>query len=591
MFLPASQFFLRCVVVPVPPPPEVGRLIALQRQPPKNFEHVIPRTVHDAFWQMHSEQQDYLVMYSYGSDRCGITLVTDYSLIGRIRQAFRRQEAECHRSAVEDAFKRRIARPLLSPNLEMTTIFQSSLIKATHLTLFIESRLSRNTGDMALQDSMNRKIAAQNGREVTSNSWRFCVYTALSPLYRVPLFSHTRTQEKGSKKWVANPTCALLHYPQRWKRLRDFLEELLAATGPPHPHLFQITSVKSTDNPLYSHDKIREALKHVIDIASILFVLTHLFQRAPPLLVATSIKRKSHAGSQLEPLNTVEDLLLHMNTHAHHLLLEDILDMSLFDQHLDQELRTYLQQFCPEYFREKQFLSVIKTLTISQAPMDLSFCNLKLDKAKKRISLTVDECNSYQTKIQQEMSDKESVLLQGNFDAARVDADMKLCALLLGYNSDLELTSSAVVPQFWRDPDLVKVHPTAVTLASLLRPWQNCMLELPNQAVKKHIDFPFLFQAPVKFVCQQICRIRLLLSQGRLNDDITSSTSALDNLKVSQIYKASLEQLLSMAFHQKLALAKINPSLVAVGSSLYQDAVEAALSLNDTKCTEMCVGC
>ena len=532
-------------------------------------------------------------MYSYSSDRCGITLVTEYSLLGRIRQAFRRQEADCHRSTIEDAFKRRIARvPALSLHSETTTIFQGSLIKATHLTLFIDSKISRNTSDMALQETMSSKQRNQAGKDITSNAWRFCVYTALSPLYRVPLFSLTE-RVRGDRKWDANPTFALLDDPQRWKRLRDFLAELLVATGPPHPHHFQVSAVKATDSPSYSHEKIREALQHVIEIASILFVLTHLFQRAPPLLVATSIKRKSHPGGPLEPLNTVEDLLTQMssNSKAHHMLLEDVLDMSSFDQHLDLELRAYLQQYCPEYFREKQFLSAIKALTISQLPMDSSFNKLKL-----KGSPSEAECNLHQSKIQKEMSDKEGVLLQGNFDVARIDADMKLCALLLGYNTDSDLISQAVVPQFWSNPELQT--PRGQTLQELLKPWKQSQLQHSqllapnprvNPPVQPHLNFPFLFQAPVKFVCQQISRIQILLSQGRLIDDITELTSSLGTLKVSQIYKLSLQQLLSMAFHQKLALGITNPSQNAVGIALFQDAVDAALCLNDKKCTEVYV--
>jgi hypothetical protein len=90
-------------------------------------------------------------------------------------------------------------------------------------------------------------------------------------------------------------------------------------------------------------------------------------------------------------------------------------------------------------------------------------------------------------------------------------------------------------------------------------------------------------------VCQQISRIQILLSQGRLKDDITVLNLNLGNLKVSQIYKASLQQLLSMAFHQKLALGNTNPSQTAVGIALFQDAVDAALCLNDKKCTEVYV--
>jgi hypothetical protein len=134
------------------------------------------------------------------------------------------------------------------------------------------------------------------------------------------------------------------------------------------------------------------------------------------------------------------------------------------------------------------------------------------------------------------------------------------------------------------------VTPRGQPLQDLLRPWTHSQLQAPNPRgnppVKPHLNFPFLFQAPVKFVCQQISRIQILLSQGRLKDDITASTLSVN---VSQIYKQSLQQLLSMAFHQKLALGIKNPSQTAVGIALFQDAVDAALCLNDKKCTEVYV--
>ncbi len=234
-------FACRCVVVPVPIPTEVYRIISMQRNPAKSFEDCIPRMVHDAFWQTHCEHQDYLVMYSYGSDHCGITLVTEYTLRGRIRQGFRRQEAEQYRSAIEDAFLRR-SPALCNPQYKdpATTIFQSSLIKATQLSLHIDCKLSANTSDLSLLDAMKRRVDAAGGKVVTSNAFRFCVYNVLCPLYRVPLFSLSHLIDSNGNA-IAIPTLALRESPQRWKYLRDYLEQIVLMSQQQHSKQYRVS--------------------------------------------------------------------------------------------------------------------------------------------------------------------------------------------------------------------------------------------------------------------------------------------------------------------------------------------------------------
>jgi hypothetical protein len=554
-------------------PSAIGRLIAIQRHPAKGFEDVIPRTVHDSFWQAHCEHQDYLVLYSYGSDRCGITLVTEYSLRGRIRQAFRRQEAEQHRSAIEDAFLRRSAE-LSNPRYkdDLTTIYQNSLIKATQLTLHIDCKLSANTSDNSLIDAMKRRVDVSSSKEVTSNAYRFCVYSVLCPLYRVPLFSLSHVADANGSA-IAIPTLALRDNPQRWKYLRDFLEQLVLMSQ--QQHFLQVSNPDQ-----FTHEKIIKALQGVIEIASILFVLTHLFQRAPPLLVGTGIKRSVHKKELVD--NTVEDLLVHIKSKAHHTLLTTILDESKFDVHLDQELRSYMRQYCPEYCREKDFQSIIKSLVAGESPSDSSFRKLKL-KSQSQImtvnafdfsEVTQDNCFSFHSAVGQKISDHENILMQGSFDQARLESDMKFLALLLGYTETVFTvrTRRFSYPRFFLSPE----NPSG---GNPRNPWIESGLPLPSSTSKN--PFPFLFQPPVRIVCLQLRRIRISGHQETLNDNFGR------DITVLEIYEQSLRQLLSMAFFQKTIATSANANANATCSRLFQDAVEAALSIKDKHCTKM----
>ncbi len=541
---------------------------------------MIPRTVHDAFWQAHSEQQDYLILFSYGADRCGVTLVSEYSLRGRIRQSFRRQEAESHRNAIEDAFLQR-SKPRLQAtqnNNDSTVIFQQSLIKATQLTLRIDCILSGNTSDLALQKAMkDRVLNHSSGPEVVANAWRFCVYNALCPLYRVSLFTQSQPVAANGKFF---PTLVLRDNPQRWKNLRDFLQQIIDLSHEKVEHMFQVSDRAV---PAYSHVKIIEALNHVIEIASVLFVLTSLFQRAPPLLVAAGIQR-NYSGNNAPC--TVEELLGHVNAKAHHILLDDILQLSNFDEHMDQELRTHLQHYCPDYFMEKKFLGVVKTLVVGEAPLDSSFRKLKL---RPNAAFTNQgDCISFQNAILKIMSEHENSSSQfGNIDPTpRVRLDMNFCALLLGYTPAEYVplpNGGGVVPQFWNlGGNIGPFYPDPS--GTSMRLWELCQLQKPGQ----RNPFPHLFLPPVKFICLQLCRVGNVISQQHPNWSNQDFTD-FGNLTISQIYKQSLEQLLSMAFYQKMFLNQSAQASSEVGTALFHDAVEGALNLNDKKCTEMYV--
>jgi len=560
-------------------PSEIGRLISFprtRRPTDAAIHHLIPRTVHDAFWQAHSEQQDYLVLFSYGADRCGVTLVSEYSLRGRIRQSFRRQEAESHRNAIEEAFLRRSEKLNQNKN-DMTFIFQQSLIKATQLTLRIDCILSGNTSDLALQKAMkDRVLNPSNGPEVVSNAWRFCVYNALCPLYRVPLFTQSQPVAASGKFF---PTLVLRDNPQRWKNLRDFLQQTIDLSHEKVEHMFQVTVGPV---PECSHVKIIEALNHVIEIASVLFVLTSLFRRAPPLLVASGIQR-NYSGNNAPC--TVEDLLGHMNAKAHHILLDDILQLSNFDEHMDQELRTHLQHYCPDYFIEKKFLGVMKTLVVGEAPLDSSFRKLKL---KSTAALANQgDCISFQNAILKLMLDHEiSPSIFGNLDPTpRVRSDMNFCALLLGYTPAEYVplpnqSGGGVVPQFWNlGGSIGPYYPDPS-----MQLWELCQFQKPGPPN----PFPLLFLPPVRFICLQLCRVGNVISQQHPNWSNQDFTD-FGNLSISQIYKQSLEQLLSMAFFQKMHLNQSAQASSEVGTALFHDAVEGALNLNDKKCTEMYV--
>jgi hypothetical protein len=539
----------------------------------------LPSTVHDAFWQAYSDKQEYLVMYSYGADHCGITLFTEYTLCGRIRQAFRRQEADCYPKAIEDAFKQRsLARmPLIiTLNHEATTIVHSSLIKVAQIIIYIHCRLSQNTNDELLQNSMDHEVFTATlhyDHAIHYNAWRFCVNIALFPLYRVPLFVQT-CQQECSNVWNAVPTPALREDRGRWKHLRDFFREVLLVFEDHSPaarirHLICIRTIQK-----------------IVEIASILFLVSRLFERLPSFEHA-SVQRKSPRSFFADPFfrdrkktpaNTVAELLFDKNIGMHVQLLHDVLDFFHVDDLMkDQEVRTYLLEFCPKFYHERLFLSALKSITVAQAPLDTSFRKLKLQ-MRPPMHVTLDACTLYQSKIQQLMSDNEDVLLSEvseDFSYLEFDADMKLCAILLGYT---EIDCNFEVPQFWL---LGGCCTFSRVSKQLLLPWQSCKLPPPNTTGGRHVDFPFLFQAPVKFVCQRVCSISDLIeklvpsgSRDRTRRDFLTK------------YQESFQQLLFMAFSQKMTLMS-NPDLAIVGAQLFQDAVEAALSLKNKHSTKM----
>lgn len=562
---------LSCVVVPVPMPAEIGRLISLQRHPPKSFDQVFPRTVHDAFWQMHSEVQDYLVMFSYGSDRCGITLVREYSLRGRIRQAFRRQDAELYRSAIEDAFLgRSAALSNLRSKDELTPIYQKSLIFATQLSLHIDCKISANTSDLKLQEAMFQKINSAVSTVIENNAWRFCVYSVLSPWYRVPLFSQA---EVAPFKGNSIPTLALRdNHKHGWKYVHDYLQQIIELSQQRGGrHVFEVENKSSFPN-----HTIADALYQVQEITAVLFLLSNLFRRAPPLLVATGIKRFS-SGTTIPP-NTVEEFLSCMGDKAHHTLLDDVLEKSNFDAHMDQELRDYLRHFCPFYFKEKQFLKAMESLVIGESALDTSFRKVKT--SKNTVNLQ-GVCDSFEHQIVKLLTDNETVLTDGNFDWPRVRSDMKFCALLLGYSSN-EYKDKVESPAFWlSDAGGMKLSSKTIDL------WQRCQLQEPKtlESGDKH-SYPFLFQPPVRYLCSQICRVQ----KKRIDDDCLKKAAGVSKsvpqIKISELYQKSLEHLLHLAFDQKKVLSKTQNA--AVGSKLFENAVEVALSFHDKKCTEMC---
>ncbi len=536
-------------------------------------------------------------MYSYGADHCGITLFTEYTLCGRIRQAFRRQEADCYPKAIEDAFKQRsLARmPEFNQNHEATTIAHSSLIKLAQIIIYMYCRLSQNTNDELLQNSMDREVFTATlhyDHVIHCNAWRFCVSIALFPLYRVPLFVQT-CQQEGSKVWDAVPTPALREDSGRWKHLRDFFKEVLLVFKDHSPaarirHLICI-----------------ESIQKIVEISSILFLVSRLFERLPSFKHA-SVQRKSNLSLKTHqnlreprsfvdrnetlcesPANTVAELLRDEQSGMHVQLLHEILDFLHVDDLMkDQEVHTYLLEFCPKFYRERRFVSALKSITVTQAHLDTSFRKLKLQ-MRPPMHVTLDACTLYQSKIQQLMSDNEDVFMTKYFSEffsyVEFDADMKLCALLLGYT---EVDCNFEAPQFWmldgctKENKNIKQNSIPVLYASqqLLLPWQLCKLPPPNTTGGRHFDFPFLFQAPVKFVCQRICRIcdtteNLVHTSRKLRDFTTK-------------YQQSLQQLLSMAFSQKMTLMS-NPDLASVGAQLFQDAVEAALSLENKHTTKM----
>lgn len=594
-----SQLFNRCVIVPVPQPSEVSRLIALQSQSFENRDgdEVLPRTVHDAFWQVYSDKQEYLVMYSYGADHCGITLFTEYTLCGRIRQAFRRQEADCYPKVIEDAFKQRslAQMPEFNQNHEATTIVHSSLIKLAQIIIYIYCRLSQNTNDELLQNSMDREVFTATrhyDHVIHLNAWRFCVSIALFPLYRVPIFVQT-CQEEGSNVWDAVPTPALREDRERWKHLRDFFKEVLLVFEDHLPaarirHLICLRTIQK-----------------IVEIASILFLASRLFERLPSFEHA-SVQRKSNSSLKTlqnlreprsfadrketlckSPANTVEEFLRDEHSGMLVQLLHEILDFLHVDDLMkDQEVHTYLLEFCPKFCRESRFLSALKSITVSQAHLDTSFRKLKLQ-MRPPMHVTLDACTLYQSKIQQLMSDNEDVLMTNVFSEffsyVEFDADMKLCALLLGYT---EVDCNFEAPQFWILDGCMKENknrkhnsiPVLFASQKLLLPWQLCKLPLPNTTGGRYFDFPFLFQAPVKFVCQRICSICDLTEKL-----VGTSRTLLDFLTK---YQQSFQQLLSMAFSQKMTLMS-DPELATVGAQLFQDAVEAVLNLENKHTTKM----
>jgi hypothetical protein len=559
-------------------PSEIGRLIALQRHPLGNL---VPRTVHDAFWQMHSEQQDYLVLYSYGSDRCGITLVREHTLRGRIRQAFCRQD----RSIVEDAFTARSASLLTKPNpgpqTTQSQISQKSFILATQLSLFIDCRLSGNASDLKLQESMLRKINESVDADIVSNAWRFCVYNVLCPWYRVPLFSQSQpTLLRGN--YI--PSLALRDNPRHgWKYVLDYLQQVIEMSEQQSNQPFvKKNSASSPPSP----DEYVQAFKRVRDIASVLYLLTTLFQRAPPLLVASGVKR-SFSGKAAKPSlcpNTVEEFLQHYDDKAHHILLDDVLEKSNFNAHMDQELQHNLQQFCPDYFKERQFLKVIRSVVVGDSTLGTSLDSSfrKVKKMNSKSLANQADCDAFQKQITKLMSDHESVLTKGDIDWSRIKSDMHFCALLLGFTSD-DYQPPRDMPEFWQ---LGSDNMSKQTSTDSI--WERCFLKKPAVAGGNILSFPFLFQPPVKYICLQLCRVHNLMSQRRAfkDDQLKNDTPTKPDMKVSDLYQNTLQQLLLMAYNQKTSLSTTS---AAVGAKLFQDAVEAALSMNHKVCTKMYV--
>lgn len=558
-------------------PAEIGRLISLQRHPPKSFDQVLPRTVHDAFWQMHSEVQDYLVMFSYGSDRCGITLVREYSLRGRIRQAFRRQDAELYRSAIEDAFLGRsaeLSQPQFRTNNPNTIVYQRSLILATQLSLHIDCKISANTSDLKLQEAMFQRINSAVSAVIENNAWRFCVYSVLSPWYRVPLFSQA---DVAPFKGNSIPTLALRdNHKHGWKYVHDYLQQIIEMSQQRGGrHVFEVESKDS-----FTNHKIVEALVQVQEITAVLFLLSNLFRRAPPLLVATGIKRRSGSGTIIPP-NTVEEFLSSMDDKAHHTLLDDVLDESNFDAHMDQELRDYLRHFCPSYFKEKQFSKAMTSLVIGESALDASFRKVKTSKNKVNLQ---GVCDSFQQQIVKLMTDNEGFIPDGNFDWPWIRSDMHFCALLLGYSSKEYTNPNVECPEFWHtDAGGMKSSSTTTDL------WRRCHLQQPKGLPEsgEKLSYPFLFQPPIRYLCSQICRFQ----KKRIFDDdclknAAGMSKSVPQIKISELYQKSLEHLLHLAFNQKKELSQTQ--FAAVGSKLFENAVEVALSLNDKKCTEMC---
>jgi hypothetical protein len=574
---------------------------ASQKDPKKGSpDPLVPRTVHDAFWQMHSEQQDYLIMYSYGSDRCGITLVREFSLRGRIRQAFRRQEAESYRSAIEDAFLgRSVALSKLRSGDHVTTIHQSSLILATQLSLYIDCKLAGIASDLKLQESMLAKInhSLQMNSFIESNAWRFCVYNVLCPWYRVPLFSQSQATESKGNTIVCIPTLALRdNSPHGWKYIHDFLHLIIEMSQ----HKVGQLVLEVVDKGAFTQASIIDALIKVKEIVSVLHLLTLLFRRAPPLLVATGIKR-SAINEKTNALtdNTVEELLQSFQYgKAHHTLLTDVLEVSNFDAHMDQELRDHLLQFCPAYFREKQFLKAVNSLVVGGSTLDTSFRHAKSLMKTSGIMKQAD-CDSFEKQVAKLMSDHLSVLKEGEFDWPRMKSDMEFCAQLLGCTTKEYTPANATTfPEFWQTGS----DPNCNTRATTAVLWNRCHLQTPTAVGSSGATllFPFLFQPPVRYLCMQLRRVLDWVSQNPSHNSILISgrlsgrLSKAPSISVTDLYQNSLRQLLMMAWKQKKEMnlpSSVQGTAAAIGSKLFQDAVEAALSVADRKCTEMYDAC
>jgi hypothetical protein len=262
-------------------------------------------------------------------------------------------------------------------------------------------------------------------------------------------------------------------------------------------------------------------------------------------------------------------------------LLDDALQLSNFDEHMDQELRAHLQHYCPDYFMEKKFMGVMKALVVGEASFDSSFRKLKLKLRPNFVNQS--DCISFQNEILKLMSEHDSQF--GNVDPkSRIKQDMNFCALLLGY------TQVVPDPEFFNSsqPDQ-QDDPT-----NLKRLWEDlCKLPVPELPDSESVSvqrnpFPLLFLPPVRFICLRLCHVGNVISQQRPSWS-NQEFPKFGNLTISQIYKQSLENLLSMAFSQKRQLNRFAQAFSEVGTALFHDAVEGALNLNDKKCTEMYV--
>jgi hypothetical protein len=268
-------------------------------------------------------------------------------------------------------------------------------------------------------------------------------------------------------------------------------------------------------------------------------------------------------------------MLAQVSSKVHHKLLDDVLKEPAFESIalLDAEFCHFLQEHCPDYFREKKFLSDMKSIAVDP------FNNLKVKDVVRlhplvdvSKSASLDSCNSFQSRILQELSDNETVLVKVNFfeNTTRFDADARFVAMLLGFSVPPNL-------QTWDGlfKDNGECPNASMAIDTLVKPWDFFK---PAKPV-----FPFLFQAPIRYTCMQMCRLCSAGQQDRFDD---AKNRILVNLKDK--YTQMLRVLLSLAFRQNLLLKTIAANeQSAVGSKLFQDAIEAALNLGDKDCTLM----